>query len=118
MQRLTCSQRVAHHSWISFHRYSSAVRPPRIAVNCSSVKDTLLRPSHCWVLQSTHQRVMLGIPMSASQRVSRGFHRLSAVVALIVPTLLHDMGTFWAVMQKELVLNRTNFSANHSPLLG
>jgi hypothetical protein len=31
---------------------------------------------------------MLGIPMSASQRISRGFHRLSAVVALIVPTLL------------------------------
>ena len=26
--------------------------------------------------------------MSASQRVSRGFHRLGAVVALIVPTLL------------------------------
>ena len=39
-------------------------------------------------LHSTHQRVMLGIPMSASQGVSRGFHRLSAVVALIVPTLL------------------------------
>jgi hypothetical protein len=30
----------------------------------------------------------LGIPMSASQRVSHGFHRLSAVVALIVPALL------------------------------
>jgi hypothetical protein len=39
-------------------------------------------------LQSTHQRVMLGIPMSASQRVNRGFHRLSAAVALIVPTLV------------------------------
>ena len=61
-----------------------------------SVKGTLLRRSRGismkrgvqWRaslrLQSTHQRVMLGIPMSASQRVNRGFHRLSAAVALIV----------------------------------
>ena len=33
------------HSRISFQRYSSAVRPPRIAVKCSSVKGTLLRRS-------------------------------------------------------------------------
>ena len=32
--------------------------------------------------------IMLGIPMSASQRISRGLRRLSAVVALIVPTLV------------------------------
>ena len=66
-----------------------------------SVKGTLLRRSRgismkrggamaraSLRLQSTHQRVMLGIPMSASQRVNRGFLRLSAAVALIVPTLV------------------------------
>ena len=32
------------HSRISFHRYSSAVRPPRMAVSCSLAKGTRTPP--------------------------------------------------------------------------